>query len=69
MISNKELYDTENVPQVPVEICDKRIEILKEHMAKLLNVHYMHQDNNTINEVEKAIKFWTKFKNGEEEYR
>jgi len=65
MLTNKELYGTEDVPLVPKEVCNTRLELLKERMAELLSVNYMWQDNSTINEVEKAIKFWTTLRDGE----
>jgi len=66
MLTNKELYGTEDVPLVPKEVCNTRLELLKERMAELLSVHYLVQDNSTINEVEKAIKFWTTLRDTQE---
>ena len=66
MLSNLELYGTEDVPLVPKETCDRRLELLKIHMRKLLSVHYMNQDNQTMNEVDHAIKHWTQLRDGVE---
>ena len=66
MLSNLELYGTNDVPKVDKKTCNIRLYLLKEHMKKLLSVHFMEQDNNTINEVTKAINHWKRLKNGEE---
>ena len=66
MISNLELYGREDVPKVPDTVSDFRIKLLKERLAELVAVHYMEQNNDLIGKVQKAIAFWTKLKNGEE---
>ena len=58
MLSNTELYGTEDVPQIPQEVIDKRIELLTARFKELISVHYMKQDNQTINQVVKAREFW-----------
>ena len=65
MKSNKELYGTENVPQVPQEIANKRLELLRIRLHDLLSVHYMEQNTHLINEVQKAIKFWEALRDGD----
>ena len=60
MITNLELYGTDDVPRVPHSVTNPRISLLKERLAELLAVHYMEQDNNTIRKVEEGIVFWTK---------
>ena len=66
MPTNLELYGTEDVPKVPAEVCNQRLELLKERLEGLLSVHYMKWDNETMNKVQKAIVFWTKMRDGEE---
>jgi len=66
MLTNLELYGTEDVPSVPAEICNERLRLLEIHMRTLLDVHYMKQDNQTMNSIIKAQKFWTQLKDGEE---
>jgi len=66
MISNLELYGREDVPKVPETVCNFRIKLLKERLEMLVSVHYMEQNNDLINKVQKAITFWTKLRNGEE---
>ena len=41
------------VPPIPHELANERIK---------LSVHYMNQDKATMNEVFKAIQFWTKLR-------
>jgi len=66
MRTNIELYGTTDVPCIPVEICNERLELLNSNLGSLLEVHFMHQDNNLINAVQKAIKHWTQLRDGEE---
>ena len=61
-----ELYGREDVPRVPEHVCNFRLKLLKERLDELLSVHYMKWDNNLINKVQKAIVFWTKLRDGEE---
>jgi len=65
MLTNLELYGTEDVPKVPRGVCDKRIGLLRNRLGDLLSVHFMSHDNNSINEVQKAIKFWQQLRDGE----
>lgn len=65
MLTDMELYGKVMTP-VPEEVCDERINTLKERLEKLMSVHYMSRDNSTVNIVVKGIEFWTKLKNGEE---
>ena len=65
MLTNKELYGRE-MPPIPETVCEFRIQVLKKRLSELLEVHFMEQDIALIKEVEKAIRFWTKLGNGEE---
>ena len=66
MTTNMELYGREDVPRVPEHVCNFRLKLLKERLEELLSVHYMEWDNSKINKVQKAITFWTKLRDGEE---
>ena len=66
MTTNMELYGREDVPRVPEHVCNFRLGLLKERLEELLSVHYMEWDNSKINKVQKAITFWTKLRDGEE---
>ena len=66
MLSNLALYGTSDVPRVPKTVCNRRLKLLNDHMKKLLSVHFMYQDNQTMNEVDRAIKHWKKLRDGEE---
>ncbi len=65
MLSNYELYGTDDVPQIPKEIANERIELLNIHLDKLLAVHYLKQDQVLINNVLDAKKHWAKLRDGE----
>ena len=66
MTTNLELYGREDVPRVPEHVCNFRLRLLKERLAELMSVHWMEHDTNLINKVQKAIVFWTKLRDGEE---
>jgi len=66
MITNLELYGTDNVPPVPKEVADKRIEMLKANLATDVRKHYSEQDNHIQSEILKAIRFWQRLSNQEE---
>ena len=65
MINNLELYGTEDVPTIPRETADKRIQLLKRRLAELMMVHWSNRDNHTINKVLEGITFWTQLRDGE----
>jgi hypothetical protein len=67
MISNETLYGTNDVPQIPAEICNARIAILNNRLMEEASRHFMVQDNNLINTLTKAIKHWTQLRDNEEE--
>ena len=66
MGTNLELYGTTDVPVIPKEVANERLELLKSNLSGLLCVHYMDQDNDLINAVQKAIKHWEQLRDGEE---
>ena len=66
MRTNLELYGTTDVPLIPIHIANERLELLKSNLSGLLAVHFMSQDNDLINAVQKAIKHWTQLRDGEE---
>jgi hypothetical protein len=66
MRNNIELYGTNDVPLVPKEVANERLELLNSNLSGLLEVHYMYQDNDLIREVQKAIRHWTQLRDGEE---
>ena len=68
MITNDELYGTDYIPPVSEEVCDGRLLILKERLEEEASRHYMKQNNDLINKLTKAIKFWERLRDGEEEY-
>ncbi len=59
MKDNSWLYG-ENVspPDIPQDVVDKRLELLKTNLAKLLDHSYHVRDNARVSSVLKAIDFW-----------
>jgi len=59
MLANEYLYGEEvEVPEIPQEVVVRRLELLKEHLAELLDHTYYDRDAARCNAVLKAIKFW-----------
>lgn len=56
--SNSYLYDTEDVPEIPKEVVDKRLKLLNTHLDKLLEVHYVNRNGKKVGDVMNAISFW-----------
>ena len=67
MLTNLELYGTEDVPRVPADVCNERIAMLKNRLEVEASKFFMEQDNNLINTLLKAIKHWQRLRDGEEE--
>jgi len=58
MHSNDYLYGEDvEVPEFQSYIIMRRIELLREHLDKLLMAHYTERDENRIQAVIKAIKW------------
>jgi len=66
MRTNRELYGTDDVPVIPKEVANERLELLKSNLSGLIEIHYMEQDNDLICAVQRAIGHWTKLRDGEE---
>jgi hypothetical protein len=67
MMTNSQLYGRDDVPRIPADICNTRIDMLHERLAIEVEKHYMNQDNNLIFTLIKAIKHWQMLRDGEEE--
>ncbi|HID92536.1 MAG TPA: hypothetical protein EYP60_00435 [bacterium (Candidatus Stahlbacteria)] len=67
MRTNTELYGKGVVvPNVPDNVANFRIQLLKENLRILVyHTHYKNQDNALIKDVQEAIDFWNKLKTGE----
>ena len=66
MKTNEHLYGTEiDVPEIPADIVMRRIELLKEHLAELLDHSYYTRDGKRCNDVMSAISFWEKINDGD----
>ena len=67
MKTNEKLYGVGvEVPPIPAKTANARIILLNENLHKLTSVHFMEQDNDTIREVQIAIGFWQKLRDGED---
>ena len=63
-MTNEYLYGKDvEVPEIPEDIIKRRIELLEEHLARLLEHSYHTRDGDHVNAVLKAIKFWNNLNN------
>jgi len=58
MKSNLYLYNTTEVPEIPAEVVVRRLELLKDNLAELLEHSYHIRDYERVAEVLEAISFW-----------
>ncbi len=64
MKDNQYLYGSEaEVPEIDPMIVMRRIELLRDHLEKLLEHSYHTRDNNRVRAVLKGIKFWEEINN------
>ena len=63
MKTNKYLYNTDDVPQVPEEIIMRRVELITDLIEELLEVHYLERDTVRINDLVRAKQFWLELNN------
>jgi len=66
MLSNMELYGTEDVPPIPIEIALERQLLLRRHLKAEVAKPLKEQNNHIQNEILKAIKFWGRLAGVEE---
>jgi len=52
--------DDVDVPEIPSDIVMRRIELLNDNLAELLEVHYLNRDTARCNTIIKAVRFWEK---------
>jgi hypothetical protein len=63
MKNNCYYYGTQDVPKIPNEVLEARIELLQTNLSNLLNhSYYLDRDTVRINDILKAIKFYTVLK-------
>lgn len=66
MKNNEYLYgEGIEIPNIPKDIANNRIDKLYEHLNKRLDVFYPERDNRRINDIMEAIKFWKKLRDGD----
>ncbi len=58
MKTNNWLYGTEDVPSIPQDIIDKRLDLLNDRLRKLNELNYKVRNNELRHEVIRAIQFW-----------
>jgi hypothetical protein len=66
MLTNLELYGTEDVPPVPKEVANERIILLKENLIKQLKLPTEEQSSHTQTKIVEGIKFWRKLSDQED---
>jgi len=55
---NLYLYGKEEVPEIPEEIIQQRINILQLNLKDILNISWEKRDDERANKIIKAIEFW-----------
>ena len=58
------LYGSENVPKIPQDVIDSRIDMLDANLTKLLEVLNETRDSERITKVLNAISFWASINKG-----
>ena len=64
MKKNEYLYGDVEVPPIPQEIVDERIELLSGYLAELLDQSFHTRDTQRCTDIFKAITFWEKINSG-----
>lgn len=68
-MTNMELYGTDNVPPVPKEVAEARIDLLQSRLRVLLKDSWNgEQVSYDIRKVLQAIDFWQQMSTGEENH-
>lgn len=64
MKDNSYLYgDDVDVPEIDSYVVARRIELLNDNLAELLEEHWLKRDAKRINDIQRAIKFWEMINN------
>ena len=66
MLTNLELYGTDNVPPVPKKVANDRIALLQMHLKVETDKPPLEQKNYTQVKIIEAIRFWRKLSNQED---
>ena len=66
MITNLELYGTEDVPKIPAGICNERIALLEDNLDNCIQKPLGEQSSYKEVVIIKAIKFWKSMRDGED---
>jgi len=57
------LYGTEDVPKIPQDVIDGRLDLLNINLRILLTDSYLVRDRVRVNKILKAMTFWKRLKN------
>ena len=57
--NNLYLYGTEDVPEIPKCILERRLKLIEDELTKVQAVHFSTRDNEKANYLIKARTFWT----------
>jgi hypothetical protein len=66
MLSNMDLYGTDDVPPISKEDANKRIALLEKRLAFLTSLPLKVQSSYTETKVIEAIRFWKRLSNQED---
>ena len=66
MLSNSQIYGTEDVPPVPKEVADERIRLLRLNLKKNMDMPMEEQSTWTQTRILDAISFWRKLSHQED---
>jgi len=66
MITNKTLYGTDDVPPIPKDIAQKRIDLLYSNLRREVNKPFKEQNAYLQAQILKAMGFWKKMANMED---
>lgn len=59
---NQYLYGTDEVPEIPKCILERRLELIELNLTKVLDVPMSERDNEKMNYLIKAREFWQEMK-------
>lgn len=66
MLTNEQLYGTDDVPPIRKEDADKRIKVLQENLEREIHKPFKEQNSYIQSEIIRAIRFWKRMSNQED---
>jgi len=68
MLTNMQLYGTDNVPRVAKEVCNVRLRLLHKRLSEVVHDETIESNNHVITQIIKAQNFWKSLRDGEESF-